>query len=66
MIYCYNRSSNLHDEMNDEVLESLILNRVLMDMKVQQIHKNLNYIQPNYVLNIVHVTKKNQNFFLFN
>jgi hypothetical protein len=55
MICCYNRSSNLHDEMNDEVLESLILNRVLMDMKVQQIHKNLNYIQQNSALNIVHV-----------
>jgi len=58
MIYCYNRSTNLHDEMNDEVLESLFLNQVLTDMKVQQIHKNLDYIRLNYVLDIVHVTRK--------
>lgn len=60
MIFIYSRSSNLHDEMNDEVLESLLLNPVLMDMKVQQIHKNPNYIQRNYVLDIVHVTRKKE------
>jgi hypothetical protein len=44
--------------MNDEVPESLLLNPVLTDMKVRQIHKNQDYIQQIHVLDIVHVTRK--------